>query len=224
LQEYLLALAGKLEALLADSNFCDWLQQSVQTKPDYVLPNSDISILRSADKDQLFENGQRLLDIEWMGSFVPSQSSETQKTLLPGIADYQAYIDQLNWLAEQRKGFLLVEHILLLSSDNKSNTGLSRELTDAYYLTASFIFPSYIALFQQENFQKFIHRLLESHWPAHVEMRYAPTTHNQLKKIISAFVAWHNCLLEPNALNTIGQKKSTLALINLLNLPLEQQS
>ena len=221
LQQYLLTLANKLQALLGSSTFCDWLKQSIQNEARYVLTDSDISIVRLGSKDQLCENGLCLLEIEWPFT---SSSAEEQTALPPGVTDYQAYIDQLVWLAEQRKGFLLIEHVLLLSSDNKAKSSAKNTYTDAYYLIASLIFPAYVSLLQKANFKDFLNILLDLHWPAHIQVNVVTADYNQLKKVIPAFVAWHNCLTRADALNTIGQKNATRALIQSLNLPTESQS
>lgn len=162
------ALAGKLYALLDAPDFHDWLNNS---EPRYQLPDSDISVIRSQGKDQLHEGNQCLMDIV-------SCSTPTAK-------DYQEYANQLLWLSTQRKGFLLIESILLVSSPQPQSFA-------PYFLTATLIFPNYVTLIQQQKFQNFIDTLVALHWPAHIEMRYLRVPYAAMRRIISSYVNWKN--------------------------------
>lgn len=172
------SLAGIIQSLLEDPQFLDWLKEpsSVHDLPGvdaqhYRLQDSDISVVRSEGKDQLFEGNQCLMDI-----VSPSA---------PVANDYQEHANQLLWLSTQRKGFLLIESILLLGSP-------APKISAPYFLTANLIFPSYVTLIQQPKFKNFIDTLVALHWPAHVDMHYLQKPFDAMRDIITLYVNWKN--------------------------------
>lgn len=179
LPQYYQQLAAKLLALLEDLGFCNWIEcWSTSDATEYHLPGSDISIVRNEGKDQLFDGQQCLMDIHW----------DTPAT----HEDYQEHIDQLIWLARERKGFFLVEPVLWLAGMAKERWqehGLQQQ-----FLSALLVFPSYITLLQQASFMQFLHTLLALHWPAHVEARILDLSFKRLKAAIPAFIHWQNSL------------------------------
>lgn len=179
------SLAGKLYALLDAPDFHDWLNN---TELSYRLADSDISVIRLQGKDQLVEGNQCLMDIVCSSA--------------PTADDYLQYADQLLWLSTQRKGFLLIESILLLGNPQP-------QLVVPYFLTASLILPDYVTLIQQPKFQNFIDTLVSLHWPAHVEMHYLPTSFDVMRDIISSYVDWKNNKDNCNSLlHVLNQKKA----------------
>jgi len=179
------SLAGKLYALLDAPGFHDWLNTC---EPSYRLADSDISVIRVQGKDQLLEGNQCLMDIVCSSA--------------PTAEDYQQYADQLLWLSTQRKGFLLIESILLVSNPQP-------QVVAPYFLTASLIFPDYVTLIQQPKFRNFIDTLVSLHWPAYVEMHYLSTPFVAMKDIISSYVDWKNNRDNCNSLlHVLGQKKA----------------
>jgi hypothetical protein len=182
------SLAGTLYALLDAPDFHDWLNNC---EPRYRLADSDISVTRGQGQDkkhQLVEGNQCLMDI------VCSSAATAE--------DYQQYADQLLWLSTQRKGFLLIESILLVGNPQP-------QLVAPYFLTASLIFPNYVTLIQQPKFQNFIDTLVSLHWPAYVEMHYVPTSFDGMKGIISNYVDWKNNRDNCNSLlHVLSQKKA----------------
>lgn len=179
------SLAAKLYALLNAPGFHDWLNNS---EPSYHLADSDISVIRVQGKDQLVEGNQCLMDIVCSSA--------------PTAQDYQEYADQLLWLSTQRKGFLLIESILLVGNPQP-------QVLAPYFLTASLIFPDYVTLIQQPKFQNFIDTLVSLHWPASVEVHYLPTPFAAMSGIISSYVDWKNNRDNCNSLlHVLNQKKA----------------
>jgi hypothetical protein len=192
LSNHLLAIACRLYALLADDGFKNWLLDLNPEKEPFKLRHSDIRVTHTAEKDQVFEGAQCLLDI-----VPPSSAANDEK-------NYRVHANQLLWLALQRKGFLLIEHILLTMGVAKDGVPISANKLEADlgeidrassfnpYLQASLIFPGYVTLIQQPDFGNFIDTLLSLHWPAHIEAIYTTPPFVLLKPIIANFVTWYN--------------------------------
>lgn len=179
------ALAAKLYALLDAPDFHNWLTSA---ESRYRLADSDISVIRVQGKDQLVEGKHCLMDIV--------------SAAVPTAEDYQQHADQLLWLSTQRKGFLLIESILLLSEPQP-------QVLAPYFLTASLIFPGYVTLIQQPKFRNFIDTLLRLHWPANVEMRYLLASFDAMRDSISNYVDWKNNRDHCNSLlHVLRQKKA----------------
>lgn len=185
LQQHYLNLAANLLAFINDLEFAGWLNSSGATSTpgaitigaSYQLPDSDLVMIRGANADQLMQGGQQLMEIV----------RGTGK-----LADvYQSHVDQLLWLACQRKGFLLVEHILLSGAIDIRSAAANK-----FFLTASLLFPNYVGLIAQAEFDKTLQTLLRLHWPAHVGVTYQLCSYSRLKIIIPYFAQWHNLLPE----------------------------
>lgn len=218
LSAHLLALAGRLYALLDDGRFAVWLAQADTQKTPFKLPHSDVSVRvnmlstgeNGRGRDQLFEGERCLMDIAWLPS--PPDSP-----IPPTPADYLAHANQLIWLASQRKGFLLIEHILLAltpapAHDATGSAPHPGAMDDvAQYLNASLIFPGYVTLIQQPSFRTFIDTLLDLHWPAHVVANYKTVSFVVMQGIIALFITWYN-----NLENTDVRAQASRHLANFL--------
>jgi hypothetical protein len=200
LSAHLRNLAGKLFALLDDSGFDAWLKGGDKTR--FLLNDTDISVVRDGNADQVCEGQNSLMIIK-----SPEEMSSS-----PARVDYLAHAEQLLWLSTQRKGFLLIEPVLLLPTQ-KPNTPLTCEAAP-YFLTATLIFPDYVALIQRPCFGSFIDTLRDLHWTAHLEMRYQPASFLFLKAFIPIFVRWHNSLR-----GSATRDNASAILAKLLKLP-----
>ena len=193
-------LAGKLFALLNDAGFAAWLTGSDSKR--FQLVDTDISVARDGNVDCVYEGETSLITIK----------SLEDVSSAPKLSDYQAYAEQLLWLATQRKGFLLIEPVLLLPTQQ---TAIPLSVQAApYFLTATLIFPDYVALIQRPGFGRFIDTLRDQHWPAHVELRYQPASFLFLKAFIPIFVRWHN-----SQVGTATRDNASAILAKLLKLP-----
>lgn len=174
LSAHLRALASKIEALLSAPDFEDALRQSSGKCVSYSLSDTDISVALETSGHQICEGGEPLITIVGVSNRPVVRQ------------DYINHLGQLQWLASQRKGLILIEHLLLLPDAER---GLP-----AYYLSASLIFPDYIELVTQKRFKDFVQTLVEQHWPAHVEIIFRPMSHGVLRALIPYFITWHNNL------------------------------
>lgn len=200
LRSHLRNLAGKLFALLNDPVFADWLAGNDSTR--FRLIDTDISVVRDGSVDRVYEGETCLITLK----------SLEEMSSAPQRGDYQAYAEQLLWLATQRKGFLLIEPVLLLPTQ-KTDIPLTNQAAP-YFLTATLIFPDYVALIQRPGFSRFIDTLCDLHWPAHVELRYQPASFLFLKAFIPIFVRWHN-----SQIGTASRDNASAILAKLLKLP-----
>lgn len=191
-------LAGILYALYDDRDFAAWLAKDPRT--GFQLADTDISVLRDGCADRVYEGATCLMTIK----------SPDDMSAAPQLCDYQAHAEQLLWLATQRKGFLLVEPVLLLPA---SDIPLPPQ-AGPYFLAATLIFPDYVALIQCDGFASFVDTLCELHWPAHVEMRRQSASFLFLKAFIPVFVRWHN-----SQSGTATRDNASAILAKLLKLP-----
>lgn len=204
LSAHLLALSEKLESLLNDSGFLQWLPLNGAIADQcYRSPESDISVLVAAGGHRLLERGRALMDL------LPRLSKQPL-----GGGDYQSYLYQLRWLATQRKGMILIEHMLLLP-DGGHGGPATASAAPSDLLQASLMVPDYVNLVHQPEFKKFVDILVERHWPAHLGFHYAPVTFNYLNGWIPQFVNWFN---QPPAAAAPARGAAAQVLKRLLNL------
>ncbi|WP_248798716.1 hypothetical protein [Pseudomonas sp. MWU13-2105] len=201
LAEHLLAICGKLAVLLENPGFQDWLRAPPANNASYALPGSDISIVLLGAQHWLYEGKQQLLHI----------SSSTMESV--SAQDYRLHLDQLQWLATQRKGFVLIEHPLLLADGQQG--------TPAWYLSASLVFPDYLSLVMQDGFKTFIQTLIDQHWPAHVGVNCLTMSQVTLRALIQQFVTWHNLMSDPASER---RNAAAQALAKLLKLPAAKEA
>lgn len=205
LRHFLLPIAGQLVALLANEDFLAWLSSATPTSNNtFLLPDTDISVKRESNVDRLREGENNVMDIVWPkdpngaseATTGQSQNGQTKSTpqtvtrIKPDEAVYQAHADQLTWLGNQRMGLLLIEHVLLLESNDVLSTAPA-----PYLLNATVLFPGYISLFQQDNFKTFVDTLIELHWPAHVDVTPLYPSFSGFSQLVDNFVPWHNGLI-----------------------------
>jgi len=190
-------LAARLYALLECPAFVAWLDTPEPQRKRFSLPESDTVVMAAGDKDQVFAGPQCLIDVSRNGQ-------------RPNRQDYIHHAHQLLWLGRQRKGMILLEHILLLPFGNLPTVaavaaaGKSANVpapqtpaVNPYYLQATLILPQYVTLVQRPDFTRFIDTLRDLHWPMHVQLNVAPKSFDYLKAFIPLFVKWRNNL--PNA-------------------------
>lgn len=194
-------LAGKLFALLGDPDFADWQAGSDTEK--FSLADTDIYVVRDGNADRVHEGATCLITVK----------SQEDVSGAPQRGDYLAHAEQLLWLATQRKGFLLVEPVLLLPAQQR-DAPLTFQAAP-YFLAATLIFPDYVALIQRPCFAHFLDTLRELHWPAHVEMRCQPSSFLFLKAFIPIFVRWHN-----SQTGSATRDSASAILAKLLKLPM----
>lgn len=187
LQQHLLRIAAMLVALLNENGFGKWLKQNNATNGVYRLPESDVKIERVSGKDRVFEGETCLLEI------VSPQVSNTN--VPPDFNVYQEHINQLLWLGEQRKGFVLLENILLRDPGVEVS-----QMSSAYFLQISLVFPGYVTFFQNSNFKKMIARLLALHLPAHLSVKSFYVPFASMSKFIKNFCIWHDGLVSGEGL------------------------
>ena len=176
-------LCRVLLLLIQTAEFVSWLQ-TAPCGDKFMSQDSDmdISVVRVQEGDLVTDQVQ-----------IDDQCLITL-TALSGNPDrllYQAYLDQLRWLAEQRKGFILLECVLLAQ--------FAKLPTDApppetFYLRVLSVFPAYVALLQQPSFQRYFDQIVDFHWPAHIVNQLQLCSFTRLKVVIPAFVKWHNGL------------------------------
>jgi hypothetical protein len=220
LRQHYQLLGGLLLTLINCQQFEGWLKNT-GSESSFPLPDSDITVevkrrpVEDKYEDEVLFSGQCLLRIK---------SADTQA---PMLACYQAHLDQIQWLATQRKGFLLIETLLLLEPGGLSkaeleNAGLTAEW---FYLRTLLVFPDYVTLFGQDTFKQSLEKLAEVYWPSHVANDVIPASFVILKSVIPAFVQWHNNLKYAAATtgqttaNTTGQ----MTLAQLLPAPLKRK-
>lgn len=183
LSAHLQALSSRLYALLDDAGFLAWLAQPDRSDTVFSLPNSDVSVRAGSACDQVFDGAQCLLDVAWLAA--------AAGPVAPAPSDYRAHANQLLWLALQRKGFLLVEHILL-SPPLRAGDGKGEGEAVAQPLGAALIFPGYVTLIGQPAFRQYVATLLNLHWPAHIAAHYRTVPFVAMQQLVTLYCAWYN--------------------------------
>lgn len=190
LRQHYQLLARLLLSLINSRHFAQWLNEAGDDTSTFLLPDSDIAIgvqRRQGDdndEDHILFSGQCLLRIKSAG------------TDTPALASYQAHLEQIQWLATQQKGFLLIETLLLLefgglSAEDLENLGLS---ADQFYLRTLLVFPDYVTLFGPRTFQQNLEKLAAIYWPSHIANTVIPASFATLENAIPAFIKWRNYL------------------------------
>lgn len=190
LRQHYQLVAELLFALIQNEKFENWLNNTSNTLSSFEFIDNDITI--SVTKKQVgtkYENyilfsGQPVLCIK------STDNSE------PQLDDYQAHLEQIQWLGSQRRGILLLEPLLLLEPYGLAikeieNLGLTAE---QFYLRTLLIFPDYITLFSQTTFQQNLEKLSRVYFPAHIRNSVIPASFAMLQEIIPAFINWRNNL------------------------------
>lgn len=188
LSEHLLALHGRLGALIERPAFLHWLDQA--TAAPAPAPSDLYVAVRDDGVHELRENGQALVGIAGLAGKAPT------------LADYQDHLTQLDRLASNGQGMLVVEHLLLAEEP---------ECTDPwYFLSASLVLPDYVALFQQDYFFAALQTVVAQHWPAHVRLRLKRCKLAVLKPLMAQAATVHG--------NAIGspQRRAAALVVNKL--------
>lgn len=213
LRQHYQLLVQLLLSLIDHQPFGRWLSENSDSSSCFLLPDSDIAVSvkrrQGADKDEdhILFSEQRLLIIKSAG------------TPTPLLASYQAHLEQLQWLATQQRGFLLIETLLLLefgglSEADLENLGLS---ADQFYLRTLSVIPDYVTLFGPLSFAKSLERLAAVYWPCHIANSVVPVSFATLESVIPAFVKWRNYLKQTATKN----RQRAVAKINARMTPAE---
>lgn len=168
LASHLRLLCSKLSSLLARADFRQWLGDAGGT---YCMPGGDLKVLPEDTGHRLYEGPQPLLRVAALAG----------ARVTPG--DYLACLDQLDWLANARKGLVLIEHPLLQGSHGKPG--------------ATLVFPAYVERVAQADFASHLQTLLDEHWPAHVKVHRLDMSQVALRALVSHYVTWHNQQARP---------------------------
>lgn len=219
LRQHYQLISRLLLSLVNSRHFGQWLNE--QGDAPFLLPDSDITVSverrqgKDSDEDHILFSGQCLLRIK---------SAGTQTPLLPC---YQAHLEQIQWLATQQRGFLLIETLLLLefgglSEEALETLGLKPE---QFYLRTLLVFPDYITLFGTATFQQNLEKLAAVYWPSHIANSVVPASFATLESAIPAFIKWRNYLKltaaknrpKTDALRTNGQPTPAETLAKLMS-------
>jgi hypothetical protein len=225
-------LAAKLLQALSAPGIRTWLRESPAPGARFVVPDSDLYLFAHRDGLRLCEGGwrpgeeaqQALLEIEapvpgarsgwparWRVDVVADHAADAMPAPLT-VADpdealflhCHAHALQLLWLATQRKGFLLLEPVLL--------AGDALPAADAV-LSAVLVWPRWVCALGG-RMAGFVDTLRQRHWPAHVALEGIGAGFAQLADVIPPFVQWHNGhgreSADPQATRRLAQSVATL--------------
>ena len=223
LRQHYQLLAGLLLSLINCELFRDWLNNTADACP-FMLRDSDITVRvnRQQGEDHILFSGQHLLSIKSTANKAP-----------PTLASYQAHLEQIQWLATQRKGFLLIETILLLEPGGLSREDLKNlDITaEQFYLRTLLVFPDYVSLFGLATFKQNLEKLVGVYCPIHVTNNVIPASFATLKRVIPAFIQWHNKLRyaattpqQTATASPAGKTAPAATLTELLLVPLKRTS
>lgn len=181
-------------ALKADTNEDIYADHSI----DFIFDSSKINY-----NEEIYED-----------DFRQYSALELKLCLLFGLKSlYRNYIANLNegvfgldkrilasWMIQERKGFILIETSLLRQYQFISGAKVGDELPE--YVPASdngieLIFPKFIQEFN-EDFKDRLDFFLENTCPVHVPYKKHFVDCILLKKLIDAYVNWHNSLIYDN--------------------------
>lgn len=204
----LMILASKLKELLDDDSFVEWIVSGPKTGERQFFSESELMIVRGDGEslaDRVHAGGELLLEV--------SGAKGKGAT----VRHYHKHVSQLLWLAEQRKGCILIEHMLLVYQDEKpaSTTSHGAPLIpdDFYFLQASMLFPGYVTLAQQAYFKHYLASLVGLHWPAHIRLNIFTPSFDELSDFIAQFVVMHNELAgEPGPNSSLAAHKIAASL------------
>lgn len=177
-----------------------WLQRG--TEAAFELEDYDLKI--EVEETANAQGVPQKVHCIFMGDQLLLKIDVTWKKATDGIQIYQEHIAQLRWLADERKGFILLETILLLHA-----AGMALQDQDVpptfeieapawkwnqkvFFLQGLLLFPNYVTLVSPERFQTRLERFIEEHWPVHVAYTYQALSFAQLKAIIPEYIAWYN--------------------------------
>lgn len=182
-----------LVALINCELFADWIDGD-GAEP-FILPDNDLSITVTRSKqgrgsvDEVFFSTQSMLKL-----------GSTHKGLHPDLACYQHHLDQLQWLAHQRQGGLLLEPVLWLARVNKQQPGALTEAdlqkmgsTESdCYLRTFYVLPGYVSLFNQPAFVHTFDQLVAAYWAIPIENVDICFDFRYMRLLINMYIAWHN--------------------------------
>ncbi len=191
-----------LVALINNPEFNRWVEAG--STASFSLPETDLLVTAIEGSHILSDSHQQLMTI-------PLDASTACIEL------YQSYIDQMQWLSNERKGFVMIETLLLAKAmkifGRLIGTKPDAEKSDTegqYYLNSILIFPDYISLFQQDEFKRKIQLMEQHHWPVHVVNQFKCVSHDYLKTLIPDYIALHKQL----AFNAINESTDAAERIN----------
>ncbi len=201
LRQHYELLAELLIELIGCNKFEDWLNNAPLDSPDiskFTMPDSDITVEVSREVRQV--NHNKKYEDQVLFSGVPLLRIEGADTEAPLLATYQAHLEQIQWLATQRRGLLLIETLLLLEPRGLSNDDLVtlKMKAEQFYFRTLLIFPDYVSLFGKASFQENLEKLASVYWPVHIKNNIIAASFTKLNEVIPAFIDWHNSLRHAN--------------------------
>lgn len=205
LREHLQQVIRCLKSVLADPAFMRWLLR-LDTDANIFLPDAELYL----------QTGERCDIISWRtGAQTESLLRINWSAADKGcLADYQQVLLQLSWLAEQRRGCLLLEPILLLDESQTIETRLY-----AYCLAVYLIFPDAVERFRSAAFLRDLQQVQRQFFPLHLDLQLKWLTPALLQALIPSFTNWHNHADSP----ALKQKYAS-QLQRLLQLPLSARA
>ncbi|WP_439865965.1 hypothetical protein ACTAB9_09595 [Pseudomonas syringae] len=209
LAEHLLGLCANLEALLESKPFASWLVEVPGESNEHRLENSDLWVRQVNGEHQLYAS--QPVDGDRQQPLLVISAAEASPVAHVSGDDYRSYLELLYWLATQRKGCMLIEHLLLLPTHEAGSA--------PFFLSASLIVPDFVGVIRQGTFKVFIDSLVERHWPAHIGLRYMTMNQADLRKLITYFVSWHNSSMGSKPRDHAAQK-----LVELLGIVSDREA
>ena len=224
LSGYFLHLAGKLFALLAQSQSSGWLSNN-EPQSVFYCADVDATFFRVSEQEDRLYLGDRtdtlpgVDELGLMQIILPSISKDNQAFRRQC---YQDHAQQLLWLATQRKGCLLIEHQLLFAEIQTDVTQDIEFIEDIF--SASLLLPNYVSIIGNSNSTRtsdttlqmdlanYLITLTDLHWPAHLTLQTGAYSFSFMKAMIPAFLHWHN------ASNPVDQDSAATIVAKLLQL------
>ncbi|HTR00573.1 MAG TPA: hypothetical protein VMH83_11305 [Candidatus Acidoferrum sp.] len=174
--DYYSTVLTLLVRLLDNTAFLQWLGQASPSSTFAPADDANLGVLREQGKDSVQLNGQCVLTLTGTDGAAPD------KPLYLGV------VDQLLWLARQRKGLLLCEKILPLAF-LPAGTAVPRQASAADALV---LLPDYLPYLQQASFTQALATLANQFWPVHVTCKVVFVSSASLTALIPSYVAFHN--------------------------------
>ncbi len=201
LTDYYQSMASILVQLTANENFKNWLK-TAELGETFALPHSDITVERQVVsfkqsegflfRDQICDDGQAIIDID---SYLES----------PTRSIYYAHIDQLLWLAQQRKGFIALDSTLLnmakdgQGGDQDTSLTLGDQPDEAVIVSVDSFFacqilPGYVRLFSNAKVIESITLLSQQYLQVQISRKTVPASFYDLYGVIVNYVGFSNAM------------------------------
>ncbi len=187
-------LAQILVSLINSHVFLNWLEGDQEKVFDLTESEADLQICvkRTNNIDQVFfgrpNEGRPMISIAGIAT-----------DSLPDHKSYQAYLEQIQWLGNQRQGALLLEPALWLARVNKKQKGALKGSSQSdCYLRTVYVLPDYINLFASATaFDSSLKAVVEHYWPVPIENTLQRKSFADMTKLIHHYINWHNGQRKP---------------------------